>query len=208
MRIIVTRILVTAIHTSRDGHRSPRRCRSWEFGDGGSIPGGGKLLTLKRQTEGTCRRRSWWELPVEVSQAAVKARRYCWVTHGGWSQHYRLSLPTCHHLQLYNREADPSKCLTNRTADQNPTQGSLLSAWCRDLNSRDPDWGDRLCPWCAEQDGRAPAMGPSIYQMLQTAEKGPRQGSPQVSEWAGLWKKTCQRSLLIASYKKLEKTFW
>ena len=33
----------------------------------------------------------------------------------------------------------------------------------------------------------------------------PGKGVLKVSEWVGLWKKTCQRDLLIASYKRLEK---
>ena len=41
--------------------------------------------------------------------------------------------------------------------------------------------------------------------MHQTAEKDPRQGSLQVPEWVELQRKTSQRGLLIASYKRLEK---
>ena len=65
-------------------------------------------------------RRSWWEMPVEESQAAMKARRYCWVTCMGWSHHHTLSLPTHQGQQLNNREAAP------------PT------AWCTELQSRTP----------------------------------------------------------------------
>ena len=65
-------------------------------------------------------RRSWWEMPVEESQAAMKARRYCWVTCMGWSHHHTLSLPTHQGQQLNNREAAPP------------------NAWCTELQSRTP----------------------------------------------------------------------
>ena len=74
------------------GHRSPGRHSSWEleFRECGAIPGQGLLLTVERQIEGMWRRRLWWEMPVEEGQAAMEARRYCWVTHRGWSHHHSL----------------------------------------------------------------------------------------------------------------------
>ena len=53
--------------------------KGWEleFRDCGAIPGRGLLLTVERQIEGRGGRRLWWEMPVEGSQAAMEARRYC-----------------------------------------------------------------------------------------------------------------------------------
>ena len=58
---------------------SPGRGSSWklEFRDCGAIPVRGLLLTAERWMEGMCGRRLWWEIPVEESQAAMEARRYC-----------------------------------------------------------------------------------------------------------------------------------
>ena len=80
-------------------------CSDWEleFRDCGVIPGQGLLLTTERWIEGMWGRRSWWEMPVEESQAAMEARQYCWVTHSGWSHHHSLSLSTCQHGRLNNR---------------------------------------------------------------------------------------------------------
>ena len=62
----------------------------------------------ERQIEGMWGRRLWWEMPVEESRAAMEARQYCWVMWREWSHHHSLSLPTCHHWQLNNRQAGPS----------------------------------------------------------------------------------------------------
>ena len=108
--------------------------RSWEleFGDCGTVPGQGLLLTAERQVEGMWGRRSWWEMPVEESQA-MEARQYCWVACSGWNHHHSLSVPTCQHWQLSNGEAGKS------------------SAWGTELQNRTPARGDPLCTWHAEQ---------------------------------------------------------
>ena len=74
-------------------YTSPRLCSSWEleFKDCGAIPRQGLLLTAEWQMEGMWRRRLCWEMPMEESQAAMEARRYCWVTCKGWSHHHSLS---------------------------------------------------------------------------------------------------------------------
>ena len=67
-------------HTySGQGHRYPGRCSSWEleFRDCGAIPGWGLLLTMERRIEGM-----WGKCLWRKSQAAMEARRYCWVTWG------------------------------------------------------------------------------------------------------------------------------
>ena len=56
----------------------------------GAIPGQGLLLTAERQIEGVWGRRSWWEMLVEESQAAMETRQYCWVMHRGWRHHHSL----------------------------------------------------------------------------------------------------------------------
>ena len=118
----------------------PGRLSSWEleFRDCGAIPGQGLLLTAERQIEGIWGRILWWEMSVKESQAAMEARRYCWVTHRGWSHHHSLSFPTCQNQQLNNREADSPdalnyrvgpqpgcsfKCLTRQPTEDDPTQG-------------------------------------------------------------------------------------
>ena len=57
--------------------------------DCGAIPGRGLPLTAERW--GMWGRRSWWEMPVEESRAAMEARWHCWVTHRVWSHHHSLS---------------------------------------------------------------------------------------------------------------------
>ena len=89
---------------------SPGRDSSWELElrDCAAIPGWGVVLTMERWIEQMWVRSSWWEMLVEKSQAAMEARRYCWVTRRGWNYHHSLSLPTCQHQLLNNREAAPS----------------------------------------------------------------------------------------------------
>ena len=76
--------------------------------DWGVISGQGLLLTAERWIEKMWGRRLWREKPVEESRAGMEARRYCGVTPRGWSHHHNLSVPTCYHQQLSNREAGPS----------------------------------------------------------------------------------------------------
>ena len=152
----------------RQGCKSPRRCSGQElkFRNCGAIPGWGLLLTGARPTEGTWGRRLWWEMSVEESQAAMEARRYCWVMHRGWSHHHSLSLPTYQHQELNNRQAGPSNPWLHWTTEQDPTQGAPLRAWYADLQNKTPAMGVPLCTWHTEQ------------------QKNPRQGSP-LSAWTG-----------------------
>ena len=103
-------------------HGSPGRGSSWEleFRDCEAIPVWGLLLTPERWIEGMWGRGSWWEMPVEESQAAMEAKRYCSVMHSGWSRHHSLSLYTCQYEQLNNRKAGPS------------------NTWCIEIWSRTP----------------------------------------------------------------------
>ena len=132
------------------GRRSPSRWSGWEleFGDCGAIPEWGLLLTVERWIEGMRGRRLWWEMPVEESRSAIEARQYCWVLHRGRSYYHNLSLPTCQHQQLTNREVAPSnawhteqdphpgcsfKWLMLQTTEEAHTQGVPLSVWHADL---------------------------------------------------------------------------
>ena len=91
-----------------------------EFRDCRAIPRQGLLLTVERWSEGMWGRRLWWEMPVEESWADMEARRYCSVTHRGWSHHHSLSPPTRQHWQRNNREP------------------GLSNAWLTHLQSRTP----------------------------------------------------------------------
>ena len=150
------------------GCRSPGMCSGWEleFRDCGAIPGRGLLLTAERQIKGMWGRRSWWEMPVEESQAAVEARRYCWVTRRGWSHNHSLPPP----------QASLGRWTIEKPAHQTPEA----------LNYRvGPHPG---CPFNCMMRGSTeedPSQeGPSMCLMHQTTEKDPRQGS-LLSAWMG-----------------------
>ena len=172
---------------------SPLRCSNLEleFGECGAIPGRGLLLTAERQIEGRWGRRLWWEMPLEESQAAMEARWYCWVTCRGWRHHNSLSLPTCQHWQLNNREADPSNAWRTELQSRTPPR-VLLSVTDAQIYRVGPQpLGAPLCAWHAEQQRRTP-----------------RQGSPLSARMGGAKEKSGQRGLLITSYKRLEKRLW
>ena len=170
------------------GPKSHGRCSGWEleFRDCGAIPGQGLLLTVERWVEGMWGRRLWWEMPVEESQAAMEARRYCWVTRRGWTITIASLSP---HASIGSWTIER---LAHRTPDA--------------LNYRvEPHPG---CPfkclmcWSTEND---PSQGgPFMCLMLQTTEKDPRQGSSLVPERVDPQRKTGQRGLLIFSYRRLE----
>ena len=158
-------VLATAIHPLQE-HVSPGRHSGWklEFRDCGATPGRGLLVTAERRMEGMWGRRTWWEMPVEESWAAIEARWYCWVTRRGWSNHHSLSLPTRQHPKLNSREAGPS------------------NAWRTELQSRTPprvplSVTDVPIYGVGPQPG-----GPSMCLTHRTTEKDPRQGSPA---WTG-----------------------
>jgi len=136
---------------------SPGRCSSWEleFRDCGANPGRGLLLTVEIQIEGMWGRRSWWEMPMEKSQGAMEARWYSWVMLSGWNHHQSLSLPTCQHLQLNNREAGPSNTRHTELQSRIP-RGVPLSNWCTNIQSSAPARVCPLCAWCSEQQKRPP----------------------------------------------------
>ena len=131
---------------------SPGKCSGWgpEFRDYGAIPGQGLLLTAERWIEGMWERRSWWEMLVEESQAAMEARRYCWVTRRGWSHHHSLSLPTRQHRQLSNKKSDPQKKLKKK---------KVWPIKHMELQSRTPARGAPLWAWHAKQQRRTTGEG-------------------------------------------------
>ena len=138
---------------------SPGRHSSWEpeFRDYGAIPGQGSLLTVERRIERMWRR-SWWEMRLEKSQAAMEARQYCWVMWRGWSHHRSLSLPTqpasadeqqrgwpikslMHWVRVGPHPGYPFKCLTHGITEKDPRQWSTLSAWTS--RAMEKDWPKR-----------------------------------------------------------------
>ena len=142
---------------------SPGRGSTWEleFRDCGAIPVWELLLTAERWIEGMWGRGSWWEMPVEESQAIMEARQYCWVMSRGWSHPHSLSLSTCQHLQLNNREAGPSnawrmnyrvgpqardtsKCLNGWSCGQRQAKETFWLPGCKRLNSC---WVGNPCLW-------------------------------------------------------------
>ena len=148
-------------HTDpKHGCRSPRKHSVWEleFRDCGAMPGWGLLLTAERRIEGMWRRRLWWEMPMEESQAAMEARWYWWVTCRRWSHHHSLSLPTCQHQQLNNREASLSTAWCTELQSRIPPR-VLFKCLMPYLHSRTPARGDPLCAWNAEQQRRTSGKG-------------------------------------------------
>ena len=118
------------------------------------MPGWGLLLTVERWTEEVWGRRLWWKMPVEESQAAMEARRCCWVTRRGWSQHHSLSLstvgswtverPACRMPDSLNYRVGPHpgcpcKCLMRWTIEKDPSQG----AKCLQGGAMKKDWPKR-----------------------------------------------------------------
>ena len=76
----------------------------------------------------------WWEVPLEESQAALRARHYRWVRCRLWNHHWSLSLPTHWHWKLTNRERRQwgwyFEHLSHWAVEKNPSQGCPLSASC------------------------------------------------------------------------------
>ena len=113
----------------------------WELesGDCGAIPGRGLLWTAERRIKGMCGRTSWWEMPVEESQAALEAR-WCCESRVGCGPVTVASLPTRRHRRLNGREAGPAnawprnyrtppgcplKGLMSQSTEQEPIQAPL-----------------------------------------------------------------------------------
>ena len=141
-------------------HAYPRWCSGWdlELRNCGAVPGGGLLLTAERQIRGMWGRRLWWEMPVEESRAGMKAKRYCWIMHRGWSHRYNLSLLT----------ASIGRWTTERLARQTPDAlnyrvgphpGCPFKCLMRPSMEKDPSQGTPLCAWRAEQQRRTPGEG-------------------------------------------------
>ena len=109
------------------GCRSPRRYSGWklEFRNCAAIPGQRLLLMAERWIKGMWRRRLWWEMPVEESQASMEERPYCWVTHSWWSHHHSFFLSKHEHRELNNREASPSNVLCIELQNRTPCRVAL-----------------------------------------------------------------------------------
>ena len=125
------------------GRRSSGRHSGWklEFKDCGAIPGQGLLLTVEWWIEGMWGRKSWWEMPVEESQADTEAGWYCWVTPSRWSHHPGLSLPTHQHRAAEQQRGWPIKCLTHSTTGQDSSQGGSSMCLMSQTTEKDPRQG-------------------------------------------------------------------
>ena len=166
----------------RQGHTSPGRLSGWEleFRDYGAISRWGPLLTAERWIEGMWGKRLWWEMPVEESRAATKARLYCWVR-GGAITIASLSLYTSINSWII-------ESLAHQTPDaQNYRVGhpgcSFKWLMCQ-TQSRTPAWApiyvpdilnNREGPQASAWTGRAPEKDwpkrPSDHQLQEAWKK-------------------------------------
>ena len=113
-------------------------------------------------------------MSVEESQAAMEARWYCWVTHGGeastivsLSPHASIGswtieslahqMPDALNYRAGPQPGGPSMCLICGTTERDPRQGSPLSAWTG--GAMEKDWLKR----------------PSDHQVQETRKKTLRQ---------------------------------
>ena len=183
------------------GHWSPGRWSSWELGfrDCGAIPGRELLWTAEKQIEGLWGRRLWWEMPVEESQAAMEARRYCWVSVGGGtitiaslSPHARNSswtierwahqTPDALNYRLGSHPGCSFKCLMHQSTEQDHSRGGP-SMW---LNGQ--SYGERLAKevlWSTATGGSIKdsdqAITPAAEAVCVPAHLAPP-GSPQTKQ--------------------------
>lgn len=89
-------IHATALHTlDRDGNPPEGAAGvSWRVGIGGQSGGEGCCWLRGDSRKGWEKRNPRRGVPLEERRAAMKIKRYCWVTHRGRSHHWRLSLHT------------------------------------------------------------------------------------------------------------------
>ena len=138
---------------SGQGHKSPRKCSSWELEhrDWRAMPGQGLLLTAERQPKGTCGRCSgkclWRKAKHTWSQGdtteshtgdraiSIPSLSPHFIT-GQWGHCPETETKTERPL----REV-PFKCLMHQAAEKDPSQGGPLSAWCAEKQKRPPKWG-------------------------------------------------------------------
>ena len=119
-------VLAAAIQTlDRDtGSLEGTAAGSWSLGIVGQSQGEGCCWLRRDGLRGCEGEETGWGDMREESQAAMEARRYCWVTGRGWNHHHGLSLPTGQYQQLNNREGGPSNAwhtaLQNRTPPRVP----------------------------------------------------------------------------------------
>ena len=74
-----------------------------------AIPGWGLLLTAGKWSKRTGGRRLLWGMPLEESQAAMEAGRYCWVTQGGGCSHHGSLSPHAAGPAAYKQRKTPER---------------------------------------------------------------------------------------------------
>ena len=118
-------------------HWSHGRGSSWELGlrNYEAIPGWGLLLTAERRIEGMSGRRSWWKMLMEENQAAMEARRHCWVMLGS-SAITIASLPPHASSGSWAIERPVHQMPETLNYRAGPSQGASFSDWCTKLQSR------------------------------------------------------------------------
>ena len=138
---------------SGQGHKSPRKCSSWELEhrDWRAIPGQGLLLTAGRQPKGTGGRRShgkclwrkakqtWSQGDTAESHTGDRA-----MSIAGLSPHIITGQwgPVQRETKTERPQREwPFKCLMHQAAEKDPSQGGPLSAWCAEKQKRPPKWG-------------------------------------------------------------------
>ena len=133
------------------------------------------------------------------------------------------TLPHGQHQQLNSREAGPSNarcteyrvgphpggpsmCLTVQSTEWDPSQGAPLSAWHSCLQSGTPAMGGPLSAWHSSLQSGTPPGGPLYVPDVLNNREGPQAREPPKSlNGAEPQRKTGQRGLLIARYKRLRK---
>ena len=165
------------------GPRSPGRRNGWqlEFRDCGAISGQALLWTAERWIEGMWGRRLWWEMPVEESQAAMEARRYCWVMRGGGAVTV-ASLPLRVSISSWTRErlARQMPDALNYRVGPQPGGPPPLCAWLAQQQRRTPGKRALLSAWTGRATEKDWPKRPSDRQLQEARKKTERAVTPAV----------------------------
>ena len=144
----------------RQGCRFPRRCSGWELEFRIVEQSQGKGCCwlwrdrLKGWEGGDCGGKCLWRKagqPWKQSDTAESRVGGAAITIASLSPHTSIGSWTIQRLAHQMPDA-----VNYRVG---PTQGTPLSDWCTDLQSRTPARGTSLCVWCAKQQRRTPGNG-------------------------------------------------
>ena len=185
-----------ALHTpDRDGNPPEGAASgSWRMGIGGQS--GGKGCCWLRGQKGWEERNPRRGVPLEERRAAMKIRRYCWVTHRGRSHRWSRSL----HTQLTNGErlqrAQSWKCLLGSATEKDPSQGCPWSACWAERHRRTPAAAALGVPaGLSHREGPQPGV-PLECLLGWATEEDPSQGCPWSACWAEPQRRTPARAAL------------